>query len=222
MQIRAIKTCILAGLVALAPLAGCLSGSDGPENQKPAPDDGGSSNQPPTISGNATLAITIGDSYSFTPSASDPDGDPLTFSIDNRPSWASFNSNTGALTGTPTLGDVGSFTNIRISVSDGQASASLPGFRIDVSQVALGSATLSWTAPTQNEDGSALTNLAGYKIYYGRSSGTYSNEVRIDNPGVTSFVVENLSPDTYFFAATALNSAGAESRFSGEAVKTVN
>ena len=127
-----------------------------------------------------------------------------------------------ALTGTPTLGDVGSFTNIRISVSDGQASASLPGFRIDVSQVSLGSATLSWTAPTQNEDGSALTNLAGYKIYYGRSSGTYSNEVRIDNPGVTSFVVENLSPDTYFFAATALNSAGAESRFSGEAVKTVN
>ena len=222
MQIRAIKTCILAGLIALSPLAGCLSGSDGPENQNPVPDDGGNSNQPPTISGNAPLAVTIGDSYSFTPSASDPDGDPLTFSIDNRPGWASFNSNTGALSGTPTLGDVGSFANIRISVSDGQASASLPGFRIDVSQVALGSATLSWTAPTQNEDGSALTNLAGYKIYYGRSSGSYSNEVRIDNPGITSFVVDNLSPDTYFFAATAFNSAGAESRFSGEAIKTVN
>ena len=67
MQIRAIKTCILAGLVALAPLAGCLSGSDDSENRNPVPDDGGNSNQPPTISGNATLAITIGDSYSFTP-----------------------------------------------------------------------------------------------------------------------------------------------------------
>ena len=222
MQIRAIKTCILAGLIALSPLAGCLSGSDGPENQNPVPDDGGNSNQPPTISGNAPLAVTIGDSYSFTPSASDPDGDPLTFSIDNRPGWASFNSNTGALSGTPTLGDVGSFANIRISVSDGQASASLPGFRIDVSQVALGSVTLSWTAPTQNEDGSALTNLAGYKNYYGRSSGSYSNEVRIDNPGITSFDVDNLSPDTYFFAATAFNSAGAESRLSGEAIMTVN
>ena len=65
-------------------------------------------------------------------------------------------------------------------------------------------------------------DLAGYKIYYGKSSGSYTDQIRIDNPGINSFVVNNLTPDTYFFAATAFNSSGFESRFSGEAMKTVN
>ena len=44
---------------------------------------------------------------------------------------------------------------------------SLPAFSITVTQVGLGSMSLSWTPPTQNTDGSALTDLAGYKLYYG-------------------------------------------------------
>ena len=94
----------------------------------------------------------------------DPDGDTLTYSIQNRPSWATFNTSTGRLSGTPTAAHAGSYANIIISVSDGAASASLPAFTITVAQPSTGSATLSWTAPTQNTDGSSLTNLAGFRI----------------------------------------------------------
>ena len=202
-------------------LAGCLMKEE-TSQAGIAADPPQSGNSPPTISGNPPPAIMVGETYSFTPQASDSDGDVLTFTIENKPTWADFDSETGTIFGEPTLGNVGSYANIRVSVSDGQASTSLNNFTVVVTQTATASTTLSWSAPTQNDDGSALTDLAGYKIYYGRSTGNYSNQVRIDNPSVTTFVVENLSPDTYYFAATAFNLAGIESRFSGEAVKAVN
>lgn len=203
-------------------LAGCLSdsGESGPASS-PA-DPGGVANSPPTISGNPPAAIKVGEAYSFTPSASDPDGDTLTFSIENRPNWLDFDSASGRISGTPTLANVGTFSSIRISVSDGQANSSLSSFDIDVTQVATASTTLSWTAPTMNEDGTSLADLAGYRIYYGKSSGSYTNTIQIDNPTVTTYLVDNLSPDTYYFAATAFNASGVESRYSGEAIKTLN
>ena len=85
----------------------------------------------------------------------------------------------------------------------------------------MGSATLSWTAPTQNEDGTDLVDLAGYKLYWGTSPGSYPNSVTIDNSTVTTYIVENLAPGTYEFVATAYNTAGVESRFSGVATKTI-
>ena len=84
-----------------------------------------------------------------------------------------------------------------------------------------GSATLNWTAPTRNEDGSALGDLAGYKLYWGTEPGSYPNSVTIDNPSVTTYVVENLTAGTYQFVATAFNTSGVESRFSNTATKTV-
>jgi hypothetical protein len=204
-------------------LVGCLSsGSSDTASFAEDPPPPPSGNSAPTISGNPGSAVTVGDNYSFTPTASDADGDTLTFSIQNQPVWASFNSNTGRLSGQPTLGDIGSFAGIVISVSDGQASASMGGFSIDVTQVATSSTTLNWTAPTLNEDGSTLTDLAGYKIYYGRSPGSYTNEITIDNPSVTTYLVDNLTPDTYYFVATAVDVVGTESRYSGEYVTTVN
>ena len=179
------------------------------------------SNNSPVISGAPSSAIIISNAYSFTPNASDPDGDALTFSVQNMPRWAQFSNATGALTGMPQLGDVGTYTNIGISVSDGDLSSSLPLFSVDVIQNADGSITLSWTAPTENEDGTALTDLAGYKFYYGTSPGSYPNQVRVDNPGITIFVIENLVPTTYYIVATAINDAGVESRFSNEAIKQV-
>ena len=119
------------------------------------------------------------------------------------------------------LGDVGDYNDIRISVSDGDASARLTPFSITVSQTALGSVSLSWSPPTQNTDGTALTNLAGYVLYYGQSSGNYNKTVPIDNPSISTYVIDNLVPDTYYIVATAVNTAGVESDYSGEAVKTV-
>jgi hypothetical protein len=86
-----------------------------------------------------------------------------------------------------------------------------------------GSVTLNWQPPTQNTDGSPLTDLSGYNIYIGTTSSNYDYmEIRLDNPGLTAYVVENLEPGTYYFAATAFNSTGIESAFSGEMVTTLN
>jgi hypothetical protein len=108
-----------------------------------------------------------------------------------------------------------------ISVSDGKASAvALAAFNIAVQAVATGSATLSWTPPTQNTDGSALTDLTGFKVYWGTTQGSYPNSASV-GANVTAYVVTNLVPGTYFFVATAVNSAGAESQFSTSASKAV-
>jgi subtilisin-like proprotein convertase family protein len=89
-------------------------------------------NHPPAISGTAQTNTPINEQYSFFPIASDPDGGPLYFNIVNKPIWASFNSNTGALTGTPSCDDSGITKNIQITVSDGEFSASLEPFNLTV------------------------------------------------------------------------------------------
>ncbi len=95
------------------------------------------------------------------------------------------------------------------------------GESVTVNQVGIGSATLSWTPPTQNMDGSPLTDLAGYKIYYGNESGNYHTSIQIDNPGITIYVVESLTPNIYYFVLTAIKRSGVESQFSNEVGKLV-
>jgi hypothetical protein len=179
-------------------------------------------NSAPQISGTPSSSIDVGQAYSFTPSAFDPEGDSLVFSIQNQPSWAQFNAANGSLSGTPQAGDAGTYTNISISVSDGDLSDTLQEFNITVNQVSLGIATLNWIPPTANTDGSALTDLAGYKIYYGTSQGDYPNQITINNPGTTTYVVENLAPNTWYFVTTSFNSSGMESDYSNEVSRTIN
>ncbi|GHF83308.1 Ig-like domain-containing protein [Thalassotalea marina] len=89
-------------------------------------------NTAPVISGTPQASVTEDSEYSFTPNASDVDNDPLTFSISGMPTWASFDSTTGQLVGTPVREDLGTTENITISVSDGTVSSSLPAFSIEV------------------------------------------------------------------------------------------
>ena len=178
-------------------------------------------NPPPTISGTPATSANAGTAYSFTPTAADPNGNPLTFSIQNPPSWASFNTQSGNLSGTPGSADAGTYSNIIISVSDGTSTASLAAFSIIVTQVANGSATVSWSAPTQNTDGSALTNLAGFNIYYGTSASNLNQSVQIANPGLTTYALGNLAPGAWYFAVNAYTTAGAESALSSIASKTI-
>jgi len=178
-------------------------------------------NRPPTISGTPTTSVLQGAAYSFQPTAADPDGNALTFGIVNRPAWASFDAATGRLTGTPGPGDVGTTTGIVISVSDGAASASLGSFSIAVQAVASGTATLSWNPPTTNTNGTPLTNLAGFKVYWGTAPGNYTSSVTIMNPGLATYVVGSLTPNTYHFVVTAINSSGTESSFSNPVSKTI-
>lgn len=222
-RLNGMKTTRIVALLAfVAAVSGCLSS----ETQSGAgagaqSASGNASNNAPIISGSPDAAVLAGDTYTFVPSASDPDDDALTFSIDNKPRWASFDSATGRLSGQALLGDIGTYDGIRITVSDGNVTRSLPEFSVTVTQVGLGSMSLSWTPPTQNTDGTALTDLAGYKFYYGQSSGSYSKTIRVDNGSISTYRIENLLPDTYYIVATALNSAGVESLYSNEAVKTV-
>ena len=115
-------------LFAAALLTGCLEGI-------PSPGGGGlgvqaSDNSAPQISGNPQYVAVEGDQYVFTPSSSDADGDPLTFTIRNKPAWAEFDAATGQLQGIPQFGDARNYDNIVITASDGRATASLPAMAI--------------------------------------------------------------------------------------------
>ena len=178
-------------------------------------------NQPPVISGSPATSVTVGQAYNFTPTASDPDGQPLTFSIANLPAWATFSTSTGQLSGTPAAANAGSYSGIVISVSDGTASASLPSFTLAVQQVQMGSATIRWTPPTEDTTGAPLDDLRGYRIVYGTSPSNLSQVLELPNPGLTSGMVEGLAPATWYFAVKAYTTSGAESALSNIASKTI-
>jgi hypothetical protein len=179
-------------------------------------------NQPPTIGGNPATSVNVGSVYSFTPSASDPEGNALTFSIQNQPSWASFNTATGELSGTPAAGDVGNYPNIIIGVSDGTLGASLPAFNIDVTQISTGSVTVNWSTPTQNTNGTPLVNLAGFRIFYSTNPNNLSQSAQIANPGITSYVLSNLAPGTWYIGLADYTAAGVQSSLSNIASTTVH
>jgi hypothetical protein len=182
----------------------------------------GAANSAPTIAGTPPTAAREGQAYEFRPAAADTDGDSLTFTIANRPSWAAFDAQTGRLFGTPGAGTVGTYRDVTIRVSDGKLVASLPLFSIAVEQTSLGSASLSWVAPTLRVDGTPLGNLAGYRIRYGTAPGSYTQQLQIPNPGITSCVVENLPAGTYYFVAIAYDSGGLESAPSAVVSKTIS
>lgn len=208
----------IAGNPAPPPSTGGSTQSPGTPDD-PAPADPGKTpedppvagNSKPTIAGTPQATVLQDTPYVFVPDAADADGDILHFSIANPPPWAQFEPSTGRLHGTPTPADVGTYANITISVTDGADDAALEPFSITVTPVAAGAVELSWAAPTENVDGSQLTDLAGYKIYWGTQPNEFTNSVTIDNPAVVTYVLENLVPGTYYFVATALNSEGAES-----------
>jgi Fibronectin type III domain len=82
-------------------------------------------------------------------------------------------------------------------------------------------ATLSWEAPTSNTNGSALTDLTGYRIYYGSSPEDLSQTVQISSVGLQTYVIDNLEPGTWYFAVMALAANGGESALSDIVTKTI-
>ncbi|HEV2229592.1 MAG TPA: putative Ig domain-containing protein [Steroidobacteraceae bacterium] len=169
----------------------------------------------PVISGTPPAAVTAGNAYSFRPTAHDPNGLPMTYEIFDKPNWLNFNHTTGQVSGTPTAADVGEYGHIGITVSDGYHQAALTSFSITVNsggaQLPPGNVTISWTPPTENTNGTALTNLAGYHLYYGTSQSSLNQKVNITNAGLASYVVSNLTAGTWYFTLTAVNSLGVES-----------
>jgi len=169
------------------------------------------------VSGSPPTSATVGALYSFQPTASVPTGTTVTYEIYNKPSWATFSTTTGKLSGTPAAANIGTYRWIQIAGVDGGTTSWLPSYTLTVSAAsgttppATGSATLSWIPPTENANGSVLTNLAGYHIYYGTSASNLNEVIDITNPGLTDYVVSDLSATTWYFAMTAINSSGQES-----------
>ncbi len=167
--------------------------------------------------------MTAGQGYSFKPTAADADKDTVSFTIANKPTWAAFSASTGALTGTPAAADAGTYAGIEIAATDGKAVTALPAFAITVAAaIATNGVSVAWTPPTQNDDGSTLTDLSGYKIHYGTVSGDYTGSVAVNNAGLTRYQVDTLPKGKIYIAMTAVNAAGAESDFSKEVSVTVN
>lgn len=91
-----------------------------------------------------------------------------------------------------------------------------------IGTIAIGaSITLSWDAPTTNEDGTQLTDLAGYKIYYSKISGIYDKLLVVDAGNVLTKTLVNFCDGIYYFVATAYDTSGNESKYSNEVSKTI-
>jgi len=200
-----------------------------------------------TISGTPVSSVVAGQAYAFRPAATDASGRSLQYNIAGKPAWATFNLNTGALTGTPTSADVGVNVGVQITASDGTTAVALPAFEITVNPAAsassspastltppasstpstanstIGNVTLGWVAPTENTNGTNLTNLGGYKIYYGTVSKQYTTSVSVSSPATLSYVIDALTVgQTYYFTVTAVSATGTESSYSPELSATIS
>jgi hypothetical protein len=181
------------------------------------PSTGGQGAQTLQISGTPATTAEVGQFYSFSPTVVASPGSTLTYAVANKPAWAQFSAATGALSGTPSTGSVATDANIVVSVSNGAQSAALPAFNITVQPVTppvAGTATLSWSRPTENTNGTPLTNLAGYVIHYGTSSSALNNTMSVASAGATSAEITNLSPGYWYFAVSAINTANVASPLS--------
>ena len=176
------------------------------------------------LSGTPATSVVAGSAYSFQPTATESSG-TVTFSITGMPAWATFSVTTGALSGSPTSADEGTTGAITITASDSGSTASIGPFTIDVTAPApppgTGSATLTWTAPTENTNGTPLTDLAGYIIRYGTSEGEMTHSISVPSASTTAYEVSNLAAGTYYFELIAYTSAGTESAPSNVGSKTI-
>lgn len=176
------------------------------------------------LTGTPASSVTVGQNYAFQPTVSTGAG-TVAFQIQGKPSWAAFNTTTGALTGTPAAANVGTNGGITITATNAGGSSSIGPFSIAVKAApaspATGSASLSWSVPTQNTDGTPLTDLAGYHIYYGTSAGAWTSTITVLSATETSYVVSGLASGTYYFTIVAFNTAGDDSPQSNVASKTI-
>jgi len=84
-----------------------------------------------------------------------------------------------------------------------------------------GSASVTWSVPTHNTDGSVLTDLSSYRIFYGTSPSTMIQSVDVSGASTASRTITGLSPGTYYFAVAAINNGGVASDPSNAVSMTV-
>ena len=220
-------TRVLPVLLLTAQMSACGGGSSGSSASTQSQTPTNSNVDTVSIAGSPALSVAADQPYSFAASGQDSLGKALTFSISNAPAWATFDSTTGTLSGTPIASQTGTYANIVITASDGTASASLPAFTISVTASATttppaaNSATVTWVPTLDNTNGTVLTNLGGYYVMYGTSEAALDNVVSVDS-ATSSVTVSGLTPgNTYYFSVVAFTTQGVRSTPSAMATKTI-
>ncbi len=163
-----------------------------------------------SISGSPPTEAVVDERYSFTPQVSGGQG-ARNFSAQNVPRWANFDPSSGSISGTPGNSNMATYGGMRITVSDATGSATLGPFEVEVVGPGRANVTLSWQAPTERADGTPLNNLAGFRIFYGRSRNNLDTTIELRNPGLSRYVVENLRRGNWWFSMAAYDQTGLQS-----------
>ena len=183
-----------------------------------------SNNAPPTIVLASVKDGQVGATFDYQPVAQDPESDELRFSATNLPTWASLDTTSGRISGTPGPNDAGLYESISITVADATHKVVTAPFSITVNPAApesgSGVASLQWETPPSKVDGEPLDDLAGYRILYGRSSSDLDHSVLITDPATTSYQFSTLSSGVWYFAGVAVTSSGLEGPPAGFATKS--
>jgi hypothetical protein len=215
----------LALLTLAAALAGCGGGSSS---------SGASSTS--KISGTPPATVVANNHYSFTPTVENPTGEPVSFSIQNKPGWASFDLTSGGLSGNPTAANAGRYDNIIISVtfhsvtaqpspngtaadtakndrmilsaSDGTTTIALPAFSIVVSGASASASSSSSSGSSSS--GSSSSSSSGSSVPPAAAAVGYNTVTFGPNPtlGTNLFPWEFLGPATQPAGYAAQNANG--------------
>ncbi len=177
-----------------------------------------SSNSAPTVNAGSNQTVQVLDTVTLTASASDSDGsitDYLWRQVDNGAPSISINNFRNRIANfTAPQSNTTETYQFRVTVTDNDdaTDSDLVSITVNPTQSNTGQATVTWTAPTENTDGSTLNDLAGFTIYYGRNRNDLTNSAVINNSNQTSRTLRNLrNGTTYYFSITARNNSGIES-----------
>lgn len=124
-----------------------------------------------------------------------------------------------ATSGARTTGAINSSTTFTLSCT-GAGGTTVQSAAVTVT-APTGTATLSWSAPTTNTDGTPVTTLAGYHVYYGMTQGALTQSVQVIGATNTTYEISGLKSGTWYFAVTADAQDGAESPQSAIGSKTI-
>ena len=204
------RAALLAGL--LLSLAACSGGSGGSgQASNSDPVESGPPDQAPTSLPSVTLDTASG-------SVASGGSTTLNWTSINADSCEASGSWTGNLppSGNQTVGPLTSNSTFSVTCSNLRGSA-IVMVTVSIS----GELSLNWVAPAENVDGSALTDLAGYRIYYGERSRDYSGQEAVNDPDITSISI-SAPAGSYYVAMTAIDTQGNESGYSNEVLKTTD
>lgn len=171
-----------------------------------------------SVTGAPPESVTVGEYYYFVPTAANANTAELEFSYINKPDWSGSYRSSGALIGTPAVPGV--YPDIQIEAWDGVHFGISAPFTITVSAISASSVTLRWVRPSENTDGSVLTDLRGYLIRYGNRTGQLDNQLSIGSADSTTAELSDLTPGEWYFQIAAVSDANVRGPFSATARQT--